>query len=117
MCVTHLLVSLCVCVCVCVQLSHSWGQPLGSVVLPLREVLAEPDLVLDRWLSLDGAQPESQILLRASLKVTSTPTGGKRVAVQKKISVETFKTMMSCAECHVMYSEHMMILLCVYPCS
>uniref|UniRef100_A0A4W6FG66 Extended synaptotagmin 1 n=1 Tax=Lates calcarifer TaxID=8187 RepID=A0A4W6FG66_LATCA len=46
-----------------------WGQALGSLTLPLREVLAEPGLVLDRWLSLDGALPESQILLRATLKV------------------------------------------------
>uniref|UniRef100_A0A3B4X071 Extended synaptotagmin 1 n=1 Tax=Seriola lalandi dorsalis TaxID=1841481 RepID=A0A3B4X071_SERLL len=50
-------------------LSHSWGQALGSLTLPLREVLVEPGLVLDRWLSLDGALPESQILLRATLKV------------------------------------------------
>ncbi|XP_046896617.1 extended synaptotagmin-1 [Hypomesus transpacificus] len=63
-----------------VKLSHSWGQPLGSVVLPLREVLAEPDLVLDRWLSLDGAQPESQILLRASLKILDT-----QLAVCRKV--------------------------------
>uniref|UniRef100_A0A3P8RVN9 Extended synaptotagmin 1 n=1 Tax=Amphiprion percula TaxID=161767 RepID=A0A3P8RVN9_AMPPE len=47
-----------------VKLSHSWGQALGSLTLPLREVLAEQGLVLDRWLSLDGALPESQILLR-----------------------------------------------------
>uniref|UniRef100_A0A672S540 Extended synaptotagmin-1-like n=1 Tax=Sinocyclocheilus grahami TaxID=75366 RepID=A0A672S540_SINGR len=52
-----------------VKLSHSWGQALGSLVLPARELLDEKDLVLDRWLSLDGAMPESQILLRAELKV------------------------------------------------
>lgn len=51
------------------QLSHSWGQALGSFKLPLREVLFEPGLVLDRWLNLDAALPESQILLRATLKV------------------------------------------------
>uniref|UniRef100_A0A8C2X7R4 Extended synaptotagmin 1 n=1 Tax=Cyclopterus lumpus TaxID=8103 RepID=A0A8C2X7R4_CYCLU len=34
---------------VCLQLSHSWGQALGSFTLPLREVLFEPGLVLDRW--------------------------------------------------------------------
>uniref|UniRef100_A0A673KYJ7 Extended synaptotagmin-1-like n=1 Tax=Sinocyclocheilus rhinocerous TaxID=307959 RepID=A0A673KYJ7_9TELE len=50
-------------------LSHSWGQALGSLVLPVRELLDEKDLVLDRWFSLDGAMPESQILLRAELKV------------------------------------------------
>ncbi|XP_071372797.1 extended synaptotagmin-1 [Centroberyx affinis] len=55
-----------------VKLSHSWGQALGSVVLPLREVLGEQGLVLDRWLSLDGALPESQILLRATLKILDT---------------------------------------------
>ncbi|XP_049921159.1 extended synaptotagmin-1 [Epinephelus moara] len=55
-----------------VKLSHSWGQALGSYTLPLREVLLEPDLVLDRWLNLDGALPESQILLRATLKVLDT---------------------------------------------
>ncbi|KAM9343555.1 extended synaptotagmin-1 isoform 2-T2 [Pholidichthys leucotaenia] len=55
-----------------VKLSHSWGQVLGSLTLPLREVLAEPGLVLDRWLSLDGALPESQILLRATLKILDT---------------------------------------------
>nr|XP_046251693.1 extended synaptotagmin-1 [Scatophagus argus] len=55
-----------------VKLSHSWGQALGSLSLPLREVLAEPGLVLDRWFSLDGALPESQILLRVMLKVLDT---------------------------------------------
>lgn len=39
------------------------------MTLPLREVLVEPGLVLDRWLNLDGALPESQILLRVTLKV------------------------------------------------
>ncbi|XP_024149227.1 extended synaptotagmin-1 [Oryzias melastigma] len=55
-----------------VKLSHSWGQALGSLTLPLKEVLSEPGLVLDRWLSLDGALPESQILLRITLKVLDT---------------------------------------------
>uniref|UniRef100_A0A669E986 Extended synaptotagmin 1 n=1 Tax=Oreochromis niloticus TaxID=8128 RepID=A0A669E986_ORENI len=45
---------------------------LGSLTLPLKEVLAETDLVLDRWLNLDGALPESQILLRVVLKVLQT---------------------------------------------
>uniref|UniRef100_A0A8C4EVI7 Extended synaptotagmin-like protein 1a n=1 Tax=Dicentrarchus labrax TaxID=13489 RepID=A0A8C4EVI7_DICLA len=39
-------------------------RALGSLTLPLREVLFEPGLVLDRWVNLDGALPESQILLR-----------------------------------------------------
>lgn len=55
-----------------VKLSHSWGQTLGTLNLPLREVLIEPGLVLDRWLSLDGALPESQILLRVTLKILDT---------------------------------------------
>ncbi|XP_071228958.1 extended synaptotagmin-1-like isoform X2 [Salvelinus alpinus] len=55
-----------------VKLSHSWGQAMGTVVLPLREVLSEQGLVLDRWLNLNGALPESQILLRATLKMLNT---------------------------------------------
>ncbi|KPP70583.1 extended synaptotagmin-1-like, partial [Scleropages formosus] len=51
-----------------VKLFHTGDQPTGSLVLPVRELLVEPDLVLDRWLSLDGVPPESQILLRAELK-------------------------------------------------
>ncbi|KTG30237.1 hypothetical protein cypCar_00003333 [Cyprinus carpio] len=52
-----------------VKLTHSWGQALGSLVLPVRELLDQKDLVLDRWFSLDEAMPESQILLRAELKL------------------------------------------------
>ncbi|XP_034028313.1 extended synaptotagmin-1 [Thalassophryne amazonica] len=55
-----------------VKLSHNWGQALGSLLIPLREVLVEPGLVLDRWLNLDGALPESQILLRATLQILDT---------------------------------------------
>uniref|UniRef100_A0A6Q2ZN39 Extended synaptotagmin-like protein 1b n=1 Tax=Esox lucius TaxID=8010 RepID=A0A6Q2ZN39_ESOLU len=46
----------------------AWDQALGSVVIPVKELLSEPGLVLDKWLSLDGATPDSQILLRAELK-------------------------------------------------
>ncbi|KAM9445396.1 extended synaptotagmin-1 [Clarias gariepinus] len=52
-----------------IKLSHSWGQPLGASVLPVKDLLNEPGLVLDRWLPLDGALPESEILLRAELKL------------------------------------------------
>uniref|UniRef100_A0A3Q3EBH0 Extended synaptotagmin-1-like n=1 Tax=Hippocampus comes TaxID=109280 RepID=A0A3Q3EBH0_HIPCM len=52
-----------------VKLSHSWTLPMGSLVVPIKELLAEPELVLDQWFHLDGASPESQILLRAELKV------------------------------------------------
>lgn len=52
-----------------VKLSHSWTLPMGSVVIPIRELLSEPELVLDQWFHLDGASPESQILLRTELKM------------------------------------------------
>ncbi|XP_017271509.1 extended synaptotagmin-1 [Kryptolebias marmoratus] len=52
-----------------VKLSHSWTLPLGSLVVPIRELLSEPELVLDQWFHLDGASPESQILLRTELKM------------------------------------------------
>lgn len=42
---------------------------MGSLVVPVKELLSEPQLVLDKWLHLDGASPESEILLRAELKV------------------------------------------------
>lgn len=38
-------------------------------MVPIRELLSEPGLVLDQWFHLDGASPESQVLLRAELKV------------------------------------------------
>uniref|UniRef100_A0A3Q2R157 Extended synaptotagmin 1 n=1 Tax=Fundulus heteroclitus TaxID=8078 RepID=A0A3Q2R157_FUNHE len=50
------------------KLSHSWTLPIGSLIVPIRELLSEPDLVLDQWFHLDGASPESQILLRTELK-------------------------------------------------
>lgn len=42
---------------------------MGSLVIPVRDLLYEPQLVLDKWMPLDGALPESEILLRAELKV------------------------------------------------
>uniref|UniRef100_A0A3Q2DLX3 Extended synaptotagmin-like protein 1b n=1 Tax=Cyprinodon variegatus TaxID=28743 RepID=A0A3Q2DLX3_CYPVA len=54
------------------KLSHSWTLPIGSLIVPIRELLSEPDLVLDQWFHLDGASPESQILLRTELKVGSS---------------------------------------------
>lgn len=42
---------------------------MGSLVVPVRQLLSEPQLVLDQWMPLDGALPESEILLRAELKV------------------------------------------------
>lgn len=58
-----------VCSLFSTQLSSGWDQPMGSLVLPIRELLSQPELMLDKWLSLDGALAESQILLRAELKV------------------------------------------------
>lgn len=55
------------------QLSSGWDQPMGSLVVPVKLLLAEPQLVLDQWFPLDGALPESQILLRAELKVGNRP--------------------------------------------
>ncbi|CAJ1051129.1 extended synaptotagmin-1 isoform X2 [Xyrichtys novacula] len=52
-----------------VKFSHSWTLPIGSLVVPIRELLSEPGLVLDQWFHLDGASPESQVLLRAELKM------------------------------------------------
>ncbi|XP_037624581.1 extended synaptotagmin-1 isoform X2 [Sebastes umbrosus] len=54
------------------KLSHSWTLPIGSLVVPIRELLSEPELVLDQWFNLDGASPESQVLLRAELKILSS---------------------------------------------
>lgn len=51
------------------QLSHSWALPIGSLVVPVKQLLYEPELILDQWFNLDGASPESQLLLRAELKV------------------------------------------------
>lgn len=51
------------------QLSHNWALPIGSLVVPVKQLLFEPELILDQWLNLDGASPESQLLLRAELKV------------------------------------------------
>ncbi|XP_023810940.1 extended synaptotagmin-1 isoform X2 [Oryzias latipes] len=55
-----------------VKLSSAWDQPMGSLVVPVKELLSEPQLVLDKWLHLDGASPESEILLRAELKILDT---------------------------------------------
>ncbi|KAJ8258978.1 hypothetical protein COCON_G00179900 [Conger conger] len=66
------------------KLTHTGDQPTGSLVLPVRELLSEPGLVLDRWLNLDGVPPESQILLRAELKILDTKMA-ERGVVQEKV--------------------------------
>lgn len=68
------------------KLSHSWTLPIGSLVVPIRELLSEPELVLDQWFNLDGASPESQILLRAELK-TLIPS--KCLAITDKTKVKS----------------------------
>ncbi|GAA6106984.1 extended synaptotagmin-1 [Tachysurus ichikawai] len=79
-----------------VRLSHSWGQPLGAVVLPVKNLLKEPALVLDQWFPLDGALPESEILLRAELKLLHSKlvegdhaTKGSEEVVHRIPSAET----------------------------
>ncbi|XP_042615143.1 LOW QUALITY PROTEIN: extended synaptotagmin-1-like [Cyprinus carpio] len=57
-----------------VKLTHNWDFSLGFVVIPVRELLSEPDLMLDQWLDLDGASPQSQILLRGQLKLRRVTT-------------------------------------------
>ncbi|KAM4740364.1 uncharacterized protein esyt1b [Anableps anableps] len=68
------------------KLSHSWTLPVGSLIVPIRELLSEPDLVLDQWFHLDGASPESQILLRTELKML-IPTKCPVAAEKTKVSV------------------------------
>ncbi|XP_064161182.1 extended synaptotagmin-1 isoform X11 [Anguilla rostrata] len=68
-----------------VKLTHTEDQPTGSLVLPVRELLSEPGLVLDRWLSLDGVPPESQILLRAELKILDTKMAERGVVREELV--------------------------------
>ncbi|XP_076869937.1 extended synaptotagmin-1 [Brachyhypopomus gauderio] len=76
-----------------VKLSHCWDLSLGFVVIPVKELLSQPNLMLDQWLSLDGASPQSQILLRAQLKIlcpkmTESPTEYKDMPAFRKTSVK-----------------------------
>ncbi|KAG7465594.1 extended synaptotagmin-1-like [Solea senegalensis] len=68
-----------------IKFSHSWSLPIGSLVVPIRELLSEPEMVLDQWFSLDGASPESQVLLRADLKmlIPSKCPGAKVTSVSE----------------------------------
>ncbi|XP_036386781.1 uncharacterized protein esyt1b isoform X2 [Megalops cyprinoides] len=81
-----------------VKLTHTGDQAVGSLVLPVRELLSEPGLVLDCWLNLDGVPPESQLLLRAELKILDTkktlqpravPTQGAGAQVRLSLSYIT----------------------------
>uniref|UniRef100_A0A673BW25 Extended synaptotagmin-like protein 1b n=1 Tax=Sphaeramia orbicularis TaxID=375764 RepID=A0A673BW25_9TELE len=66
----------------------AWDQPMGSVVVPVRELLSEPQLVLDRWLNLDGGLPEiPQLSVFASKKeemVLPTEETFKAVSEEEK---------------------------------
>lgn len=62
---------------------------MGSLVLPVKNLLAEPQLLTDQWFHLDGALPGSQVLLRAELKVSrgcSSVFNGASAATQVFIS-------------------------------
>uniref|UniRef100_A0A8C9RAY5 Extended synaptotagmin 1 n=1 Tax=Scleropages formosus TaxID=113540 RepID=A0A8C9RAY5_SCLFO len=70
------------------QLSHNWGMALGNLVLPVKALLAEPGLELDCWLTLDGALPESEVLLKATLKVSTMSFVGSR-SCQSRLETKT----------------------------
>ncbi|XP_061147662.1 extended synaptotagmin-1 [Syngnathus typhle] len=71
-----------------VKLSHSWTLPMGSLVVPIKELLTEPELVLDQWFHLDGASPESQLLLRAELKMLIPSKCPRRPSDQAKVTLK-----------------------------
>uniref|UniRef100_A0A672MNE1 Extended synaptotagmin-1-like n=1 Tax=Sinocyclocheilus grahami TaxID=75366 RepID=A0A672MNE1_SINGR len=75
-----------------IKLSSAFEQPLGSVVLPIRELLSKPDLLMDQWLSLDGAGPDTQILLRAQLKKVSPSVPAEESKVSSSTDVRPQKT-------------------------
>ncbi|XP_076123859.1 uncharacterized protein esyt1b [Alosa pseudoharengus] len=70
---------------VIIKLSSAWDQALGSLVLPVRELLSEPQLVLDQWFKLDGALADSQILLRAELKILESKVTGRAVVTEAPV--------------------------------
>ncbi|NXG01486.1 ESYT1 protein, partial [Sakesphorus luctuosus] len=51
------------------QVKEEGGQPLGTLSLPLPQLLASEGLALDGWFPLAGGGPGTQILLRAQLRV------------------------------------------------
>lgn len=46
------------------------GHSLGVLSLPLSQLLAAEELVLDRWFQLSNSGPASQILMRVKLGVS-----------------------------------------------
>ncbi|XP_071585525.1 extended synaptotagmin-1 isoform X1 [Heliangelus exortis] len=51
------------------QVKEEGGQPLGTLTLPLSQLLATEGLVMDGWVPLARGGPGSQILLRVQLGV------------------------------------------------
>ncbi|XP_047438070.1 extended synaptotagmin-1 [Mugil cephalus] len=85
------------------KLSSAWDQPMGSLVVPVRELLSEPQLVLDQWMHLDGALPESEILLRAELKIldsrmTEAPQPTATEPKKEEMITTTTKTLKAASE-------------------
>ncbi|XP_038551560.1 extended synaptotagmin-1 [Micropterus salmoides] len=85
------------------KLSSAWDQPMGSLVFPVRELLSEPQLVLDKWMPLDGALPESEILLRAELKIlssrmTEAPQPSVTDSKKKEMVISTEQTFKAASE-------------------
>ncbi|XP_048111859.1 extended synaptotagmin-1 [Alosa alosa] len=68
-----------------IKLSSAWDQALGSLVLPVRELLSKPQLVLDQWFKLDGALADSQILLRAELKILESKVTARAVVTEAPV--------------------------------
>ncbi|NWR39836.1 ESYT1 protein, partial [Tachuris rubrigastra] len=60
------------------QVKEEGGQTLGSLSLPLLQLLASEGLALDGWFPLAGGSPGTQILLRAQLGVSGVPGRGDR---------------------------------------
>ncbi|KAM9177111.1 LOW QUALITY PROTEIN: extended synaptotagmin-1 [Mergus octosetaceus] len=58
------------------QVKDEGGQPLGSLSLPLPQLLAAEALALDGWFPLAGGGPSSQVLLRAQLGVLVSQHSG-----------------------------------------
>ncbi|XP_044851381.1 extended synaptotagmin-1 isoform X1 [Mauremys mutica] len=58
------------------QVKDEGGQGLGSLSLPLTQLLAAETLTLDRWFPLSRAGPGSQVLLRVQLGILVSQHSG-----------------------------------------
>ncbi|NWW42173.1 ESYT1 protein, partial [Panurus biarmicus] len=52
------------------QVKDEGGQALGTLSLPLTQLLAQEGLAMDGWVPLAGGGPGAQLLLRAQLGVS-----------------------------------------------